>query len=204
MTDRRINQVLEKLIEAKIICSLPDEVEQNCQIELVHETLIYDWPRCDDWLKEEQLRRDKRLRLTNDAEDWNRQNQSALLWSGEMLEAAKSYRGLSKIESAFLMESESFLQVSRLKEEERIKQIESLVEALDKAKGQEKALQERVKGLEFSLERSLLYKKRYRAYSVLMLMLSISTVIAFSLLLRMSRDGAPLYKQELSAQLDSQ
>jgi hypothetical protein len=65
-----VNQVLDKLIQARLIRILPGVTPENEQIELTHETLIHSWSHYQKWLQEEELHRYRRWRLAKDAQDW--------------------------------------------------------------------------------------------------------------------------------------
>jgi hypothetical protein len=108
MNNVQINQVIDKLVEAKLIRLTPSDTQSDGQVEIVHEALIDNWPRYQGWLEAEQLTRYKRLRLARDAQDWQAQDRpSDLLWRGQMLQKAKSYQNLSVIETEFLEASEN-------------------------------------------------------------------------------------------------
>ena len=83
MNHTQINQVMNKLIQARLVRFIPNGTQNDGQIELVHEALIYNWPRYQGWLETQELTRYKRLRLAKDDQDWDEQGRPAgLLWQG--------------------------------------------------------------------------------------------------------------------------
>ena len=149
MDKSQITQVIDKLAQAKLLRLTPGDAQGEEQIELVHEALIDNWPRYQSWLGAEQLTRYKRLRLARDAQDWQAQERpSDLLWRGQMLQEAKSYRNLSVIETEFVEASETALQTAQLQEEKLSSQLQSLTKELEATKARERALQEKLNSLE--------------------------------------------------------
>lgn len=149
MDKSQITQVIDKLAQAKLLRLTPGNTQGEEQIELVHEALIDNWPRYQSWLGAEQLTRYKRLRLARDAQDWQAQERpSDLLWRGQMLQEAKSYRNLSVIETEFVEASETSLQTTKLQEEKLLSQLQSLTKDLEVTKARERALQEKLNSLE--------------------------------------------------------
>ncbi|MEA5447559.1 hypothetical protein VB780_03190 [Leptolyngbya sp. CCNP1308] len=143
MDAAQINQVIDKLVEAKLVRLTPSDTQGDGQVELVHEALIDNWPRYQGWLEAEQLNRYKRLRLVRDAQDWQAQDRpSDLLWRGQVLQEAKSYQNLSVIETEFLEASENALKAATFQEENFLIRLEFLTKELEVARTNERALQE--------------------------------------------------------------
>jgi len=115
MNDTQINQVIDKLIQARLVRFIPNGTQNDGQIELVHEALIYNWPRYQGWLEGKELTRYKRLRLAKDAQDWDEQGRpTGLLWQGQILEDAKSYGNLNELEADFVKLSEAIVEEAEL------------------------------------------------------------------------------------------
>ena len=143
MNNVQINQVIDKLVEAKLVRLTPSDTQSDGQVELVHEALIDNWPRYQGWLEAEQLNRYKRLRLVRDAQDWQTQDRpSDLLWRGQMLHEAKLYQNLSVIETEFLEASENALKAASFQEENFLSRLKFLTTELAVARTNERALQE--------------------------------------------------------------
>ncbi|WP_017302003.1 hypothetical protein [Nodosilinea nodulosa] len=84
----RIDRVLEKLIQARLVRLTAGDSQDDAQVEVAHEALIRNWPRLVDWLEEDRLILRQRLRLTEAAEQWQARGQDAsMLWRGALLEA---------------------------------------------------------------------------------------------------------------------
>ena len=146
MDAAQINQVIDKLVEAKLVRLTPSATQGDGQVELVHEALIDNWPRYQGWLEAEQLNRYKRLRLVRDAQDWQVQDRpSDLLWRGQMLQDAWSYQNLSVIETEFLEASENALKIASLHEENLLRRLECLEQELETTKSRDRRLQEELK-----------------------------------------------------------
>lgn len=99
----RIDRVLEKLIQERLVRFTGAKNLDDAQIEVAHEALIRNWPRLVSWLEEERNALRQRLRLTIAAEQWQAKgkDRSALL-RGSLLDDARQYKNLSKIEEEFV------------------------------------------------------------------------------------------------------
>lgn len=155
MNDTQINQVIDKLIQARLVRFIPNGTQNDGQIELVHEALIYNWPRYQGWLDTQELTRYKRLRLAKDAQDWDEQGRPAgLLWQGQILEDAKSYGNLNELEADFVKLSEATVEEAELQKSQLLAQVSSLSEDLQTQKTQEEGLQQQLGSLETKLRAS--------------------------------------------------
>jgi hypothetical protein len=194
MSNSQVDQVLDKLIQAKLIRTIPGAAETDSQIELAHESLLYGWPRFQLWLEEDQLTQYNRLRLAKDVEDWIAQGQpDILLWQKSILEEADSYDNLSETEIGFLAKSKNALRAVRIVEEKSAMQIEELSEQLRQVEAQRNALNSFLQSLEFS-NRS--YKNKYRKSLALAALLLISTVTTICLAIATTRDNTSPFIQE--------
>ena len=154
MDTAQINRVIDKLVESQLIRLTPSDAPDAGQIELVHEALIDNWPRYQQWLEAEQLTRYKRLRLAKDAQDWQAQDRPPdLLWRGQLLQAAKSYQNLSVLETEFLEASENALQAASLQEEHLLNQLESLTQELEAVRTREQTLQQELSTIQATTRR---------------------------------------------------
>ncbi|NEQ42232.1 MAG: hypothetical protein F6K00_01205 [Leptolyngbya sp. SIOISBB] len=143
MDTAQINRIIDKLVESQLIRLTPSDAPGDEHIELVHEALIDNWPRYQQWLEAEQLTRYKRLRLAKDAQDWQAQGRpSDFLWQGQLLQAAKSYQNLSALETEFLEASEDALQAASLQEENLLNRLDSLRQELEAVRAREQTLQQ--------------------------------------------------------------
>lgn len=107
----RVDRVLEKLIQSRLVRRTKGQTEEDDQIEVAHEALVRNWPRLVDWLDEERLRLRHRLRLTDQAEQWDALNRDdGALLRGALLQEALQYDDLSPLETDFVKASQAALQ----------------------------------------------------------------------------------------------
>src|SRR5262249_32589867 len=71
----RIDRVLQKLIEARLVRVTGSEMWEAEQVEVAHEALVRNWPRLVEWLQEERLAIGIRRRLELLAAEWVRLGQ---------------------------------------------------------------------------------------------------------------------------------
>ncbi|UCC65281.1 MAG: hypothetical protein JSV36_09680, partial [Anaerolineae bacterium] len=115
----RVDRVLEKLVEARLVRLTEGQTLADAQIEVAHEALVRNWPRLVDWLDEERVEMRRRLRLTAAAEQWDAlgRDPGALL-RGASLEEARGYEDLNELEAAFVQSSQEAAEEARRREEE--------------------------------------------------------------------------------------
>ena len=102
----RIDRVLDGLIEAHLV-NQTGETAADAQVEVVHETLVRNWPTLVDWLDEERVHIRQRLRLTATAEQWDtRSRDSEVLLRGSLLDEALDYEDLNDLEREFVRASQ--------------------------------------------------------------------------------------------------
>lgn len=113
----RVDRVLDKLIASRLIRSTPGQTEDDEQLEVAHEALVRNWPRLVEWLEEERIRLRHRLRLTDQAEQWDSldRDDDALL-RGALLQEALQFEDLTPLETEFVKASREAL---RREEEEK-------------------------------------------------------------------------------------
>ncbi len=99
----RIDRVLDKLIQARLLHRTPGETNADDQIEVAHEALVRNWPTLIAWLEEERQHIRERNRLTTAAEQWQlRGRDPSALWRGALLEEAAHYTDRNELESEFI------------------------------------------------------------------------------------------------------
>jgi formylglycine-generating enzyme required for sulfatase activity len=113
----RVDRVLVKLIQSRLVRYTKGRTEEDEQLEVAHEALVRNWPRLVEWLEEERIRLRHRLRLTDQAEQWDAldRDEGALL-RGALLQEALQYEDLSPLEADFVKTSQ---EVIRREEEEK-------------------------------------------------------------------------------------
>lgn len=104
----RIDRVLDKLIQARLVHRTPGETNADDQIEVAHEALVRNWPTLIAWLEEERQHIRDRNRLTVAAEQWQlRGRDGSALWRGALLEEAAHYADLNELETEFITASKA-------------------------------------------------------------------------------------------------
>jgi len=97
----RIDRVLEKLIQARLVRVTGGETLQDEQIEVAHEALVRNWPTLVDWLEDERAALSIRRRLEAKAAEWVRLGRgSSGLLDREQLQEAEHW--LSSPDAAYL------------------------------------------------------------------------------------------------------
>ena len=107
----RIDAVLERLVEARLVRLTGAEAAEDAQVEVAHEALVRNWPRLVGWLEDDRETIRRRLRLTAAAEQWKTlgQDPGALL-RGPLLDEAGRYQDLNELEAEFVRASQEELQ----------------------------------------------------------------------------------------------
>jgi len=104
----RVDEVLDKLIDARLVRKTRGETPDDDQVEVAHEVLVRNWSRLLDWLDEERDAIRSRLRLTTLAEQWDAQGRpTESLLRGRILDEALEHRGYSPLGDIFLTESQA-------------------------------------------------------------------------------------------------
>jgi WD40 repeat protein len=104
----RIDEVLDKLVRARLIRLTAGDQPDDTQIEVAHEALVRNWPKLVDWLEEEREALRERQRLTLAAENWKSrgEDRSTLVRGAVLSEALRlPAADLSRIERDFLRAS---------------------------------------------------------------------------------------------------
>ena len=108
----RVERVLEKLIEArlvKITQGYSSNDDQDAQVEVAHEALIRNWPRLVGWLEDERVNLRDRLQLTAKAKEWDTKGRiEGALLRGKLLEEVKQTEDLTDLEKEFIRVSKNY------------------------------------------------------------------------------------------------
>jgi hypothetical protein len=103
----RIDRVLAKFIDARLLRLTRGRTAFDDQIEVAHEALVRNWPTLVAWLENEREAIRQRRRLTTAAERWNELGCSDdLLLRGVELEEALRYDDLNELENSFISASQ--------------------------------------------------------------------------------------------------
>jgi len=125
----RIDEVLNKLVAARLIRLTPGQTWSEGQVEVAHEALVRNWQKLSDWLEQARKQLRQRQNLTRAAEQWQSlgRDMTALLRGRTLKDALDmDTQELTKIERDFLRESE----LARLFEQQQeIDRIHALAEA---------------------------------------------------------------------------
>ncbi len=129
----QIDQILSRLIQARLLRQTEDSSPDTARIEIAHEALALAWPRLIGWLDEARVAHRRRLRLATMAESWQtRGHDASALLRGLLLEEADNYDDLNEIEEAFVAASRQEAHREQLAQEvehrEKLKQAQALAE----------------------------------------------------------------------------
>ncbi len=114
----RVDRVLERWTDARLLHVSKGQIAEDDQIEVAHEALVRNWPRFVEWLEDERIALRNRLRLGRQAEDWDvRGRDSSLLIRGALLAEALEYRDLSPLEKEFLEQSQAAIEAETAEKE---------------------------------------------------------------------------------------
>ena len=204
MSNSSVVRVLSKLIEANLIRVTPGVSSAEDQLELAHESLLYNWSHFQTLLEKEQLDRYKRLRLTKDVEEWaDRGRSSDLLWRGMAIKEAQDYSRLSAAEMSFLSASREAALSEKLERESAAMQIADLSTRLKQMEEQNLRLETQVRSLTSNTEKALAYQKRYRklSTSVILFLTILTAAVSLTAITRsginknMQRIEGPLFDE---------
>jgi WD40 repeat protein len=97
----RVDRVLAKLVQARLLRLTEGETFAAAQVELAHEALVRNWPTLVQWLEDERAAVATRRRLEAKAADWGRlgRGSAGLLDERQLAEAE---RWLESAEAAYL------------------------------------------------------------------------------------------------------
>jgi hypothetical protein len=99
----RIDRVLQKLIEARLVKLTERKQSADIQVELAHEALVRNWPRFVEWVADERVNLRNRWQLKSTANQWLELGKNtSVLWRGKLLQDAENYQDLSPLEQDFV------------------------------------------------------------------------------------------------------
>jgi hypothetical protein len=105
-----VQRLIDQMVDARLLVVQTIEGAKGSTVEIVHESLINNWPMLRRWLDETQEDAALIDSLRTAARQWNAKGRSPdLLWRGDTADEAKKFRRrhkgpLSDIEQAFLDE----------------------------------------------------------------------------------------------------
>lgn len=146
----RIDRVLDKFINARLLRLTHGENPADDQVEVAHEALVRNWPTLVNWLEEERINIRERQRLTAAAERWDSLNRDpAALLRGVLLEEARQYEDLNELEIAFLEASQAAVDEElAAKEAARQRELDDACRLAEESEARRKAEEERRKAEE--------------------------------------------------------
>lgn len=113
----RIDRVLQKLVDARLLRQTDGPTPENDQFEVAHEALVRNWPRLVEWLEDERVVLRHRLRFTAQAEEWDTRSRDAgALLRGKQLQEALLFEELNPLEHEYVEASKA---AERQAEEEK-------------------------------------------------------------------------------------
>lgn len=85
----RVQRVLDRLVEARLLKVSPGETPADDQVEVAHEALVRNWPRLVNWLEDERRKIERQRWLTERAARWEQlgEEDEALLRGRDLTEA---------------------------------------------------------------------------------------------------------------------
>lgn len=96
----RVQRVLDRLIEARLVRQTKGLTPEDTQVEVAHEALGRNWPRFLEWLDEEREEKRKLLRLSAAAKQWAAHGEDpGGLLGGSLLDEGLSYLKQGALES---------------------------------------------------------------------------------------------------------
>lgn len=160
----RVNRVLEKLIQVRLVRLTKGESPADDQVEVAHEALVRNWQRLVGWLDEERVNIRRRLRLREAAEEWVRLGKDAsMLWSGVQLDEALRFEDYDDLEKEFIQASIAYRdRAAAAKEAQRQREMETLRELARTADARRQAEEERTKEAEARTREQAAATKRQR------------------------------------------
>jgi hypothetical protein len=111
----RIDQVLGKIIDGRLVRLTPGETPADTQIEVAHEALVRNWPRLVDWLEEARAEMTARRRWEARAAEWVRLGRGlgGLLDEVQLLEAEHWLKSEEAKELGYDEQLDAFVKASR-------------------------------------------------------------------------------------------
>ncbi|HVK89714.1 MAG TPA: protein kinase, partial [Kofleriaceae bacterium] len=103
-----VQRLIDQMVDARLLVVQTLDGGKGSTVEIVHESLVQNWPTLRRWLDETQDDAELVDQLRNAARQWHAKGHDAgLLWRGEMADEAKRFKKrfkgtLSDVERAFL------------------------------------------------------------------------------------------------------
>jgi hypothetical protein len=103
-----VQHLVDQMVDARLLVVQTIEGGKGSTVEIVHESLVQNWPTLRRWLDENQDDAELVDQLRTAARQWHAKGRDpGLLWRGEMADEAKKFRKrykgpLSDVERAFL------------------------------------------------------------------------------------------------------
>lgn len=120
----RVNRVLDKLIQARLVHLTTGLRPEDDQVEVAHEALVRNWRRLIGWLEDERSQLRQRQRLALEARKWDTlQKDPGALLRGALLQEALTYKDLNELETEYVQTSLQVIEQERQAVEEQQKQI---------------------------------------------------------------------------------
>ena len=103
----RVDRVLERLVDAGLVVMVRGSDAGDDRFEVAHETLIRNWPRFAEWLRQRKRHSERELQLIATARLWQESGcKSGYLLSGEALQEATQYRAAAPALKELILASE--------------------------------------------------------------------------------------------------
>jgi hypothetical protein len=109
-----VQRLVDQMVDARLLVVQTLEGGKGSTVEIVHESLVQNWPMLRHWLDENQDDAALVDQLRTSARQWQAKDQDPdLLWRGDLADEAKKFRNrykgpLSDVERAFLEEVVTF------------------------------------------------------------------------------------------------
>ncbi|RMG95803.1 MAG: hypothetical protein D6706_11340, partial [Chloroflexi bacterium] len=115
----RIDRVLQKLIDKRLVHLTKGTTPDDDQLEVTHEALVRNWPRLVEWIDEARDRLRKRQRLSEQAQQWETLGRDpAALLRGRLLQEALQFNDLNELETEYVHTSKEAEDAEKRAEEE--------------------------------------------------------------------------------------
>lgn len=150
----RIDEVLGKLVQARLVRMTEADRPEDTQVEVAHEALVRNWPTLVDWLEAERDALRERQRLTLAAENWKARGEDpeALLRGATLSDALRlPTEHLGQLEREFLRAS--------LREKLRVEQEQEAARQREIAQARALAEEQRLRAEE-QAQRAKIERKR--------------------------------------------
>lgn len=174
----RVDRVLEKLINARLIHLTKSSSANDDQVEVAHEALVRNWPRLVEWLDEERVVLRKRLRLTALAQNWESlARDSDALLRGSVLREAVEYDDLNELEREFVTASQqAVLRSEQEKEAARLRELETARQLAAEQQQRAEAERQRAEEQKQRAEAQAVAARRLRQFNVALILILIIAV----------------------------